>query len=76
MTTIIIPLTDALKSFVHEQVRLRGYRTSNEYVLDLIRKEQDRHHLHDLLLAGANSNATQPITTAYFDGLRKCIAEP
>ncbi|MFN5447247.1 MAG: type II toxin-antitoxin system ParD family antitoxin [bacterium] len=76
MITMNICLPDTLKSFVDEQVSHRGYGTSSEYVRDLIRKDQDRQHLNDLLLAGASSNATQPVTTAYFDGLRKWIAEP
>jgi antitoxin ParD1/3/4 len=70
MNTIKISLSDNLKSFVDEQVSHRGYGSSSEYVCDLLRKDQGRQQLNKLLLAGASSKPTQPITTAYFDGLR------
>jgi antitoxin ParD1/3/4 len=70
MNTIKISLSDNLKSFVDEQVSHRGYGSSSEYVCDLLRKDQGRQQLNKLLLAGESSKSTQPITTAYFDGLR------
>jgi antitoxin ParD1/3/4 len=70
MNTIKISLSDNLKSFVDEQVSHRGYGSSSEYVCDLLRKDQGRQQLNKLLLAGTSSKPTQPITTAYFDGLR------
>lgn len=65
-----ISLPDSLKSFVDEQVSQRGYGTSSEYVRELIRKDQDRLNLRNLLLAGAASAPTAPADTRYFDGLR------
>ena len=50
-----ISLPDTLKSFVDEQVSQRGYGTSSEYVRELIRRDQDRVQLKELLLAGAAS---------------------
>jgi antitoxin ParD1/3/4 len=70
MSTMNISLPDTLKSFVDEQVSQRGYGTSSEYVRELIRKEQERLHLRSLLLAGAASEPTAPVTPAYFEGLR------
>lgn len=70
MSTMNISLPDALKSFVDEQVSQRGYSTSSEYVRELIRKDQDRQHLRGLLLAGAESVPTAPVTDDYFDSLR------
>ena len=35
-----------------------------------IRKEQDRLHLRNALLAGAKSAATAPVDSRYFDALR------
>ena len=35
-----------------------------------IRKEQDRLHLRNTLLAGAESAATAPVDATYFDALR------
>ncbi len=65
-----ISLPDTLKDFVDEQVSQRGYGTSSEYVRELIRKDQDRSHLRDLLLAGARSKPGAELTPAYFDALR------
>jgi antitoxin ParD1/3/4 len=66
-----ISLPDALKSFVDDQVERRGYGTSSEYVRDLIRKDQERTQLRELLLAGAQSAVAGPADRAYFDKLRK-----
>ncbi len=70
MTTMNISLPDSMKTFVDEQVQVRGYGTSSEYVRELIRRDQDRLHLRNLLLAGAASEASKPVTPAYFDSLR------
>ena len=73
MTTMNISLPDGLKEFVDTQVGSRGFGTSSEYVRDLIRKDQDRQQLRELLLAGALSPVGVPVDAAYFDGLRKRI---
>jgi antitoxin ParD1/3/4 len=70
MSTMNISLPDSLKAFVDEQVRQRGYGTSSEYVRELIRKDQDRQQLRNLLLAGAASAPVAPADASYFDGLR------
>ena len=41
MSTTNISLPDSLKSVVDEEVTLRGYGTSSEYVRELIRKDAD-----------------------------------
>jgi len=56
------------------QVGPRGFGTSSEYMRELIRKDQDRQHLRGLLPAGAQSEPTAPVDTAYFDTLRKHIS--
>ena len=71
MGTMNISLPAALKSFVDDQVERRGYGTSSEYVRDLIRKDQERTHLRELLLEGAASASAGPADQAYFDKLRK-----
>ena len=68
-----ISLPDALKSFVDSQVAERGYSTSSEYVRDLIRADQDRRHLRDLLLQGAESAPGPEANPAYFDTLRQRV---
>ncbi len=73
MTTMNISLPEALKSFVDEQVSQRGFGTSSEYVRELIRKDQDRRQLHQLLLEGAGSPLTKAVTPGYFKGLRERV---
>jgi antitoxin ParD1/3/4 len=70
MGTMNISLPDSLKSFVDEQVSERGYGTSSEYVRELIRKDQDRQQLRNVLLAGASSAPGPVADGSYFDGLR------
>ena len=65
-----ISLPDTLKSFVDEQVSQRGFGTSSEYVRELIRKDQERLQLRNLLMAGAISAPGAPADASYFDGLR------
>ena len=47
-----VSLPDRMKSFVDEQVAGRGYGTSSEYIWELIRKDQNRQDLRNLLLEG------------------------
>jgi antitoxin ParD1/3/4 len=70
MSTMNISLPDSLKSFVDEQVLRRGYATSSEYVRELIRLDQDRQCLRDLLLDGAASPAKAAADDAFFNRLR------
>lgn len=73
MSTMNISLPQTLKSFVDEQVSQRGYGTSSEYVRELIRRDQDRLQLRDLLLAGASSSPAAPADSRYFEDLRKRV---
>lgn len=68
-----ISLPESLKTFVDEQVSQRGYGTSSEYVRELIRKDQDRLHLRNLLLEGASSAPTTPADNTYFNALRERV---
>ena len=70
MSTMNISLPEALKSFVDDQVGVRGYSTSSEYVRELIRKDRDRQRLRGLLLEGATSPPTVAADADYFDRLR------
>jgi antitoxin ParD1/3/4 len=76
MTTMNISLPDALKTFVDEQVSQRGYGTSSEYVRELIRKDQDRSRLREMLLAGGASESAGVADSSYFEGLRAQIRKP
>jgi antitoxin ParD1/3/4 len=73
MSTMNISLPDSLKAFVDEQVSQRGYGTSSEYVRELIRRDQDRLQLRNLLLAGASSAPTATADGRYFEGLRERV---
>ena len=75
MGTMNISLPDSLRSFVDKQVSERGFGTSSEYVRELIRRDQDRQHLRELLLEGAASAPTAPVDGGYFEGLRKRIRQ-
>jgi len=70
MSTMNISLPENLKDFVDAQVSQRGYGTSSEYVLELIRRDQDRQHLRGLLLAGGECEPTAAVEDAYIEGLR------
>ena len=73
MTTMNISLPDTLKEFVDQQVTTAGYGTSSEYVRELIRHDQDRLRLRNLLLEGAQSKVTGPADADYFANLRSDI---
>lgn len=73
MGTMNISLPESLKAFVEERVEQEGYGTTSEYVRELIRKDQDRRHLRDLLLEGAGSAPSKPVDAAYFEALREGV---
>ena len=73
MSTMNVSLPATLKSFVDEQVNQRGYGTSSEYVRELIRRDQSRQQLRNLLLVGASSTPSPPVDAAYFEGLRERV---
>lgn len=70
MSTMNVSLPDALRAFVEEQVVQRRYGTTSEYIRDLIRRDQDRQNLRDLLLAGVASGPGPIAGRQYFDDLR------
>jgi antitoxin ParD1/3/4 len=70
-----ISLPEPLKRFVDAKVESGNYGTSSEYVRMLIRKEQEREALRQLLLDGANSPLGPEMNDAYFDGLRQRVAD-
>ena len=71
MNTMNVSLPDSLKTFVDEQVATRGYRTSSEYLRELIRRDRDRQRLRGLLLDGAQSGPAVTADGEYFAGLRE-----
>ncbi len=73
MSTMNISLPDGLKAFVDEQVARRGYGTISEYVRELIRRDQERTHLRNLLLEGVASGSEGVADAEYFEGLRDYV---
>lgn len=73
MSTMNISLPETLKEFVDQQVSTAGYGTSSEYVRELIRRDQERTQLRNLLLEGAQSKPTGLADDNYFASLRSVI---
>ena len=69
MTTMNISLPEGLRLFVEKQVSAGTYSSTSEYLRELIRKDNDRVRLRELLLAGAESEPTT-LGPDYFEGLR------
>ena len=70
MSTLNVSLPEALKRFVDERVAAGAYSTSSEYVRELIRQDQGRQQLRELILEGMRSPVAGPADGAYFDELR------
>ena len=75
MATMNISLPDSLKKFVDLQVEVRAFGTSSEYVRELIRRDQERNQLRDLLVAGAGSPPAAAADAAYFEELRQRVRQ-
>ncbi len=73
MSTMNISLPDQLKRFVDERVSSSGYGTSSEYLRELIRRDQDRLNLREIILDGASSVVTGEADRNYFDSLRSKV---
>ena len=69
MTTMNISLPDGLRSFVEQQVSAGTYSSTSEYLRELIRKDNERVRLRDLLFAGAESEP-RTLGPDYFERLR------
>jgi antitoxin ParD1/3/4 len=54
-----ISISDALQDFVDQQVQLRGYGNSSDYVRELIRKDQERQALRGHLRASVHIPAAR-----------------
>lgn len=65
-----VSLPDELRSFVDERVERDGYSSNSEYVRELIRRDQNRLQLRQLLLDGRASEPGPVADDAYFESLR------
>lgn len=74
MSTMNISLPETLRSFVDSQVSDGDYTSSSEYVRELLRKEQDRVRLREMLLEGAASPLSENVWNAeYFEKMRQSV---
>ena len=71
MATMNISLPDDLKAFVDAQVAEHAYGSSSEYLRELIRKQRDVEKLRGLLLEGAHSGPSEPVTPDTFRKMRE-----
>ena len=74
MARITVALSQTLQTFLEEQVRAGGYGRAEEYICDLIAKEQDRHELKTLLSLDARAARGLEANDAYFDRLRSKLS--
>lgn len=70
MSTMNVSLPDELKAFVDDRVERDGYGSNSEYVRELIRRDQDRLRLRQMLLDGLASEPGPVADTDYFTALR------
>lgn len=74
MTTVTISLPEALKTFIDDQVALKGYGNVSEYFRTLLREAQAREEearLEALLIEGLASGGDDiPLTRAFWNDLR------
>lgn len=75
MATMNVSLPEALKEFVDRQVAETHYGTASEYVRELIRRDQDRAQLRDMLLQGARAPVSGEADAGYFAALRAGISK-
>jgi antitoxin ParD1/3/4 len=64
-TTMNISLPAPLKSWIEQQVELRGYSTASEFVRDVLRREQEqalRSAVDARLLQAIDSGESTPMT--------------
>jgi len=74
MARITVSLTQTLQTFLEEQVRAGGYGSAEEYIYDLIAKQQDRQKIKALLSQGARAARGAEANDAYFDRLRSKLS--
>ena len=74
MGTMNISLPDSLRAFIDKRIHSGDYGTSSEYLRELIRRDQARLELRQLLLEGLQSPVLGRADKAYWALKRKQIA--
>jgi antitoxin ParD1/3/4 len=73
METVTIPLPDSIREFVQAETLSAGYRSPDEYILDLIRDAQRRkarEKVDQLLIEGLESGPPVEWTPELFEKLK------
>ena len=71
MSTMNISLPDSLKAFVERRIEEGDYGTSSEYLRELIRRDQARLELRQLLVDGLESPRVGPADKSYWASKRR-----
>jgi antitoxin ParD1/3/4 len=71
MTTMNVSLPDSMREFVERQVREGSFSTSSEYIRALIRRDEARATVRELLRQGIESPEIGAGDAAYFASKRK-----
>ena len=69
-----LELTDSLQSFVDSESSQQGFASTDEYVLHVLQKEQDRARVRALIEEGEASPAEVISVEDYIASLRNQIA--
>jgi antitoxin ParD1/3/4 len=66
MSTMNVSLPATLKKFVDQQVRHGHFGTSSEYIRELIRRDEARHVVREMLLEGIASPGSTPVDARFW----------
>lgn len=74
MTNLNISLSDTMGEFIERQLEAKGYSNASEYIVHLIRQEQEKEaqkQIENLLLEGLNSGDPIEMTEDWWENKRK-----
>ena len=77
METMNIALPESMKTFVQKRAAEGNFSSVEEYVLDLIRADQQRRHeerIEELLLEGLGSGEPIEVDEAYWQAKKEKLA--
>lgn len=75
MTTLHLTLPEPLSTFVDSRVASGTYGSSSGYLRELIRQDQSRQQLRDLIEDGLRSPVIGPADAAYWQAKRQKLEQ-
>ena len=66
MATLTLSLPDSLKAFIDAQVADQGLEADSDYVLALLKLEQEKKLVRDMLIEGRDSGPGEIVDADYF----------